>query len=340
MPKLSLSAKASDTVSRQIDSELELFSRSNAKGTYTIEYLYNNWYQALPYGFKHVNRKGKVLFMFLPISPSNMTITTHYATTVIPTLYGTVEEHSEQRYFDIVIDGTTGMSPRYPFLMEGDDPGGPDSSPDDMLVRQDNFRRDSFMIKRNLAGLAGGFFQRTLGTLQNAADKAADLARSVGISGNMFGFGTDKPQTGVLPEASGYTAFHNLYRFFLHYKKDTSGELSNRQRRNGHPLQFLNYKDNNQYDVSIQRFTLKRNVDNPLLYNYQIILRAYNLQTIFGDPTREVNGNELEARLETLGITAEEGAESSSIFSKMKNISGKGKSILGAGKGLGRSFGR
>ena len=40
----------------------------------------------------------------------------------------------------------------------------------------------------------------------------------------------------------------------------------------------MNYKDNNQYDVSIQQFQLTRDASEPFLYNYNITMRAYNLR--------------------------------------------------------------
>src|SRR5690349_19439102 len=81
------------------------------EGTYSLES--QNWYSAKPYGFKASLRDGRTVVMFLPISPSNLTISTNFATNLIPTLYGTVEEHSEIRYFDITIEGTTGMAPKF-----------------------------------------------------------------------------------------------------------------------------------------------------------------------------------------------------------------------------------
>src|SRR5689334_19686681 len=77
---------------------------SQGDTTYTLES--QNWYSAKPYGFKASLRNGRSVVMFLPINPSNLTISTNFATNMIPTLYGTVEEHSEVRYFDITIEGT------------------------------------------------------------------------------------------------------------------------------------------------------------------------------------------------------------------------------------------
>ncbi len=43
--------------------------------------ILSNWYTAKPYGFKFTPRDGSgAVVMFLPISPSNLTIATHFAT--------------------------------------------------------------------------------------------------------------------------------------------------------------------------------------------------------------------------------------------------------------------
>jgi hypothetical protein len=91
-----------------------LFSEklSLAVGSYALsEESVNNWYYSSPrYAFKYRFEMG-LSTMFLPINPENLTITTNYATNLHPTLYGTVEEHSETRYFNMSITGTTGIAP-------------------------------------------------------------------------------------------------------------------------------------------------------------------------------------------------------------------------------------
>lgn len=265
----------------------------------------HNWYKQKPYAIVFTDRSGNAETFYLPISPSNLNITTHWATNVITTMYGTVEEHSEQRYYDIQISGTTGMSPRYYR------PIGFQRLPSD--------GRAGFPIKGLIPGGAGGFFQRTQDLVSNALNQAADI------------FGDDRGTTGIDLENTGYVAFHNLYKFLLTYKKDASGENSKR-RRSSHPLKFVNYKDNNEYDVAITGFQLTRDASNPMLYNYNMTMRAYNL--------RDVTSNKIVAdvqdRAQALGL---DGLESS-IFSKMATKARQAKnaaySAIAAVKGFGR----
>ena len=292
---------------------------------YQISGFESNWYQALPYGFKFTARNGSSYVMPLPISPTNINITTHYATNVITTLYGTMEEHSEQRYYDITIEGTTGVAPRYtaPFADNLDKTTEGLNSASNRLPG-----RDGFSTRSQLLG-ADGFLQQTIGAISQIANAAADTIQA--IRGK-----TDSYVTGIVPQKSGYTAFHNLYRFFKFYKDDTAGVGTNlpaRVKPLQHPLIFFNYKDNNQYNVSIQRFVLRRSADNPMLYYYSIVLRAYNLQVAGSTPNSQTNN----ARLNELGL---DGINASTAFSRMKAASGALKSGLGAVGGLGNSLGR
>lgn len=261
-----------------------------------------NWYSAKPYGFKMKTRAGGTFTMFLPISPSNLSISTPFATNVIPTLYGTVEEHSDVRYYDITIEGTTGMAPK--FIEPG---AGVDSSILYSALRKQG--RSTTPIASSIS--AGGFFAKTLGIANQIKNKAADL-----LDGGV------KPKSGINAENSGYVAFHNLYRFLLYYKKDASGTSGNTQDRTTHPLTFFNYKDNNQYDVVVRSFNLRRSADNPMLYYYSIQLRGYNLQSI----TAPVDDS-LTQRLADLGLN---GVDGSSILGDIKSLSSQAKGILGS----------
>lgn len=268
--------------------------------TYKVES--QNWYSAKPYGFKMTTRDGGTFTMFLPIAPSNLTINTPFATNIIPTLYGTVEEHSDVRYFDIQIRGTTGMGPTFV------EPGaGQDSSI--LYSRLKKEGRSTTPVASSIT--AGGFFAKTLGIANQIKNKASDLLD-----------GSVKPKAGIVPENSGYMAFHNLYRFLLQYKKDASGTSEVTVSRQSHPLTFFNYKDNNQYDVVVRSFTLERSADNPMLYNYSIQLRGYNLRAI----TSPIDDS-LTQRLKDLGLN---GVDSSSVLGDMKSLSSQAKAIIGS----------
>lgn len=254
----------------------------------------SNWFTAKPYGFKFNPRAGKSMTMFLPIAPSNLTISTGFATNAIPTLYGTVEEHSPVRYYDISIEGTTGMAPKFV----------------DVDQTEQNLGRSTFPVAQSLAGAAGGFFSKTLSAIDKIRNTASDLIN-----------GPQAAKTGVYVNQTGYAAFHNLYRFLLKYKQDVASDTNSTLQRAQHPLTFFNYKDNNQYDVVVRGFTLRRSAENPMLYYYSIQLRGYNLRSV-SDSAKDLTAD----RLKLLGL---DGVDGSSLLGKIKGTSDKVKGILG-----------
>lgn len=295
------------TLTSPLSDEMEKFYVTNDSKVIT------NWYRQRPYAFVFTNQKGESNTFYLPIAPSNINISTHFATNVITTMYGTVEEHSEQRYYDITIAGTTAMMPRYYKLIE-------EQNTD--LTK--NIGRAGLPVKAAFSDVAGGFFKRTISMLENTINQASEI------------FGKDKPSSGVDLKRTGYVAFHNFYKFLLAYKKDTASAGIRKTKRDGgkttaHPLRFVNYKDNNQYDVSVQQFQLTKDSSEPFLYNYSIVLRAYNLRS--ADTQESVL--DVEDRKSELGL---DGIETS-FLAQMANKAAAAKraaySAIGAAKGFG-----
>lgn len=288
----------------------------------------NNWYTAKPYGFRFTSRKtGRVATMFMPINPSNVTISTNFAVNVIPTLYGTVEEHSDVRYYDIVIEGTTGMSPKFVkpgFSGNVISASESNDATDVTYAALALSGRSAFPIAS--VGALGGFFSSTVASIQNVLNAAG---KAVGaITGS-----SSKPiETGVYNNQTGYLAFHNLYRFLLKYKKDASG-VDSQIPRVAHPLTFFNYKDGNEYDVAVKNFTLRRSTENPMLYYYSITMRGYNIRSCGGLKTLE----DLNQRLNDLGLN---GVQSSSLLSTITSISNSAKAVVGSAVNGINLFGR
>lgn len=290
----------------QVSNKNELESIYPTYGTRTVDKAATlqdtgllNWYKQFPYTFCFNRKNNKTVRFNLPISPSNLSISTKFATNTVATMYGTVEEHSEQRYYDISIVGTTGIAPRYYSTIEG--------------VKVDASKGGStgrfrFAVKEQALG---GFFKRTKDLINNALNQVGDL------------FGSDKSVSGIDNSKTGYVAFHNFYKFLLLYKKDTStGGI-----RSQHPLIFKNYKDQNQYFVVINNFTLTKDSSNPMLYNYSIQMRGYNLTKIDGQ-TQDI-GNP-----DRFGLNL-----APSIFAKMANKAGNLRNAAASATAAVKGFG-
>ena len=303
---------ATGSTSRNADaSDIYTTGESTPSSANSKETPLGNWHKQKPYAFEFGSPLDSSLRTFyLPISPSNLNITTHFATNVISTMYGTVEEHSEQRYYDIIISGTTGMSPRY-YKEIGDQM--------EDAISTKAIGRAGTPIKSRVGGPLGGFMKRTQALVENALNQANDL------------LGDDNSSTGIDLQRTGYAAFHNLYKFLLVHKKLAANEkitYSSEKKT----IRFINYKDNNMYDIAVQQFQLTRDASNPMLYNYNIVMRAYNL--------RSADSQDIEldiaSRAEELGLA---GIETTSVFAKIANKARQAKnaaySAVAAAKGFG-----
>jgi len=204
------------------------------------------WAFSLPssYGFYYEAKGGLLpLFFFLPIAPQNLSIETTFATTIIPTLYGTVEEHSSNRYFTISISGTTGITPQYTefradFLNKANSDGDPalpgrdvwgGSTTEDLTTGID-FKRSGYYAFHNLYRFLMQYKQDIM-----------------------------KTSNAFFPDISMGT---------IDIPRLTTS-----------PLIFFNYKDNNKYKVSVESFSLVRSADSPMLYNYSIRMMGYQLSS-------------------------------------------------------------
>jgi hypothetical protein len=292
MPGVSRSTSSAATTKKKSSGELNPY-----------ETIASNWYKNKPYGFDFHDRSSngdvdKGVRIYLPISPENIQVVTHFATNVVTTLYGVIEEHSEVRYYDIVIRGTTGMVPQW-VLPEDNTP-----------TVSEQQGRTSFEGGSISLGGALPEVTNTISQLKNLGDNINDALKG----------GPDN-HTGVNPSQSGYQAFHSLYKYFLKYKKDAAGiGTQGTDQRSTHPLQFLNYKDNIKYDCSPQSFTLTRSADNPMLYNYEISLRAYNLRNV----------DQIDNEADQLSKFGLGDIKSQGAFTKLSNAAGRAASVISA----------
>jgi len=226
---------------------------------------------------------------------------------MITTLYGTVEEHTNNRYFDISIEGTTGISPK--FVEPAQVTSGGIQSAFQTLKEPG---RASYPLTQPILG---GFFQNTVSQAINVLNQAKKVVDAFSPKKTL--------ETALYTDQTGYAAFHNLYRFLMQYKYDVAGVNSSTP-ISKHPLTFFNYKDNNAYDVAIRSFTLRRTAENPMLYYYSITMRGYNIRKC----DDKLDSEDLSGRLRNLGL---DGINSSgTVFTNVKNISNNAKNALGS----------
>lgn len=241
---------------------------------------------------------------YLPINPSNLTVSTSFANSLTPTLYGTVEERSRVRYHRIDIQGTTGTVAKWRY--------------------NDNTDRPEYVGGRG--SYTAGFAQSILNTANSLTGGLADkvLGGAVssinGLVGSLVG---KTPKEGYKIEESGYRSFHDLYRFLLRYQQ----EAARGQVLGG--LKFQIIKDRQEYRVSPQTFTLVRDATQPMMYNYSISMTGYELSNL----DSRVKGGPANA-YDMRKILGLDGVESSGLYSRIKNTVGSSTRALGAIGGL------
>jgi hypothetical protein len=187
--------------------------------------------------------------------------------------------------------------------------------------------RSSFTVQQSLSTLAQGFVPKTAGAIQSVFNSAQEIGNLLGRSA----------VTGVYLDQTGYLAFHNLYRFFLQYKKDVSGiktksggtteiDPTPRKQGIGAPLVFFNHKDNNEYSVVIKNFALRRDKENPMLYYYSISMRGYDLR----DLKSTMNLDKTAASNQLLRSLGLDGIQGSSFMTDLKEAAALARDMLGS----------
>lgn len=254
------------------------------------------WYRSFPYmfGFTKIGENSSsTIYAHLPINPQNLQISTLFSTNIINSLYGVIEEHSEQRWYDIQISGTTGIAPKYQVS---------ESDKTSFEIITTTKTRASYSDVES--SFVSGLTEDLLGNLGEIINKIAMYKEMLSSNPQI--------QSGLKDEFSGYKAFHDLYRFFLMYKEEVS--KNNNKDILIHPLRFYNYKDNVCYDVIPINFSMQKSAESPMLYYYQISLKGYNMRNINKDELFYTK--EGETGLEIYAASLKDNSEFAKIYNK------------------------
>jgi hypothetical protein len=182
--------------------------------------------------------------MRLQLPPGSIDINTPFAMEVTATAGGVLEESAGVVFRNITIAGNTGVLPQKTNLGSSGTPAG------------------------SLASVAQSIFPSAFSAINQAVSSAQSVVSSV------VGPGNNGPANPGPLNQTGYFQFWNLYSFFVAYaeakKKIGNGSLR---------LVFNSRKDGIGYLVTPMTFNLSRNKSSPMLYNYQIGLKAWGIQT-------------------------------------------------------------
>lgn len=261
------------------------------------EYLGENWHKVFPYSFYvtvesggKVGKAGKLTksgskidlkyTYTLPIPPQSIAIDMVSASKVDATLGGVVEETSNNVFWTISLSGTTGTAVSR--AVSNDNTANSRRKPADQF-------RERLATTGLLAGIAAGI-NGVLTKAGNVADSVAASA-SAFASGNIAGGASGvtgalndlllPPQlfnsSAVNGKVNGFTEIHELHRFLYTYSFLKGKDPSR------YNLWFCNYKDGQKWRVIVQKFTLTKSAQSPMLYRYNIQLKAWNVRAADAD---------------------------------------------------------
>lgn len=192
----------------------------------------------------------------LPISPEALTNSIPIPTTVQATTNGIVEHHGGAPFQDIVLQGTTGITP----IKNNATPKEP---------------LDDTLLRTGQAIFTGSV----------AASYAAAQSLSTSLEGNTGYFsnvnqGLGEGDNNIIPESTGYYQARLLQKFirsYLEIKKKNSEQVIDGIGFNSKDLRlaFCVWKDESIYLCSAINFRTQRDASSPLKYNYTLQLKVW-----------------------------------------------------------------
>lgn len=188
-------------------------------------------------------------FLFF-IPPSAISIQNIFAVNVAATNQGILEENNGVVFRNIQISGTTGLLPAKTNRMKTTQPG--------------------------LLAAAQSLFPATTSAVQSLVSQAKNIAKAVvgGNDGDLTDINSQLDFT-----RTGWFQFWQLNNFLIAY-----AEYKKNPKAAGLRLVFASSKDNIGYVVSPVSFTMKRDITNPLLFRYDIALKAWDITVNMGVP--------------------------------------------------------
>lgn len=192
----------------------------------------------------------------LRIPPSSVSISVQFASTVQATNRGILEENNGVVFRNISIQGTTGL---WPARRASNQPAAPQGA---------------------LSKIATSIFPSATSAINSLVNQAKAIVNG----------GPDQSKKSeTLPdgdlEQTGYYQFWQLHNFFLEYAHNKKQRGASNLR-----LLFSSPKDNITYVVTPVNFELRRSASNPLLYNYSISLRCWDITAAPSAPLASLAG--------------------------------------------------
>lgn len=267
-------------------------------------YVGQDWYKVFPYSFVVEGpQKSRFIYTF-PIPPQMMVTNMIPASKATATFGGVVEETSDNVFWQIQIQGTTGVA------ISRDGLANTQASRKDMA--------NKFRKKLETTGLLSGVASQLnalVGKVGGTADavlnatsafKNGDFsAGAAGVTGAINN--AILPQqmysgSGVDDTTNGYTEMQELHRFLFTYSHLKAA------RPKDFTLKFQNHKTGQEWRVILSApLSISQSANQPMSYRYSIQLQAWDVQPINGsnranEIDRFAPGNDL-GTVNTVGVS-------------------------------------
>lgn len=237
--------------------------------THSLSSAENNWNKAFPYlfflaeedrkfpgtykriGTDRLNGLGIATPTFrLEIPPQSLSLNPVFANSVTATNNGVLEENSGVLFRQIAIAGTTGLLPNR--VIEG-------------------FKSSNSVFKGAFKNIVTNFFPGVNDAINNFQ---RSIERTVG---SVVGTNEGKfviPEDKINLNQTGFMKFWEFNNFLIAY-----AEAKAKTENNDLRLVFYSVKDDVGFVFTTQGMTMTRDAGNPLLYNYSMNMRAWDLFT-------------------------------------------------------------
>jgi hypothetical protein len=189
----------------------------------------------------------------LNIPPSAISITSPFAISVTATNRGILEEHNGLVFKTIVISGNTGIYPTGDKL---------DNPYDGRRTKLKGAPKNTFMTD---------FFPEAASAVQSLQSSFGALRKLVNPSSGLQPGAPYELKTEDHRMNSGYGVFWRLHNFLVGY-----AEAKKKTEYKGARLVFGCPKDNIEYICTPIQFEMKRDATRPMIYNYMIVLKAWD----------------------------------------------------------------
>ena len=222
----------------------------------------SRWYEIRPYEFVAYDSKANKEYVFsLPIPPESISVAPVIASEATPTLGGVTEETSENVFWTINMQGTTGMS------VDRADASKPAQG------------AGAFRKVANSSGMISGALQGLADKVQSFVDSGNALSGALTSGDLAAGLNATLANPLWFRRSAVSNQRNGYYELLLLHKWLNMFSSAKEQSPTTWSLYFRNHKDNTEFRIVLKGFRMSKDKSNPYLSRYQIEAKGWQCQS-------------------------------------------------------------